>query len=165
MCVYVMYFLMQHDYGKVLDHSEVAENSTFNVEGILRKIESSRICNFYNKIMTYKHKLSHCLFNDATLTSEYTTKLTLLMINLQTAAGILQDMKVAINYMTCFYVSFSTTQMATSHLSCIEFTATEYELIYKSYENGMDVLRSLKDSAFFWKNKPANKCPLVNDSK
>ena len=46
--------------------------------------------------MTYKHKLSHYLFNDATLTSDYTTKLTMLMINLQTAAGILQNMKVVI---------------------------------------------------------------------
>ena len=55
--------------------------------------------------------------------------------------------------------------MATSHLSCIEFTATEYEQIYKSYENGMDVLFSLKDSADVWNNKPANKCALVNDSK
>ena len=44
--------------------------------------------------MTYKHKLSRYVFNDATLTSNYTTKLTLLMINLQTTAGILQNVKV-----------------------------------------------------------------------
>ena len=55
--------------------------------------------------------------------------------------------------------------MAASHLSCIEFTATEYEQIYKSYENGLDVLQSLKDSAHVWSNRPANKRALVCDSE
>ena len=55
--------------------------------------------------------------------------------------------------------------MAASHLSCIEFTATEYEQIYKSFDNRMDVLRSLKDSSDIWHTNPSNTCALVNDSK
>ena len=82
----------------MLDHrSDEAGHSTFNVKVILKKIElSSRICKFYNEIMTFKHKLARSVFNDATLTSNYTTKLTTLITDLQTAAGILQDIKVCL---------------------------------------------------------------------
>ena len=79
----------------MLDRSSNDDGSTFNVKEILKKIESSsRICKFYNEIMTFKHKLANSVFTDATLSSNYTTKLTTLMIDLQTAAGILQNIKV-----------------------------------------------------------------------
>lgn len=89
-------YLLQQDYGKVLDNSNGTENATFvnQVMMVLDQIELSKTCKFYTEVMTYKHKLSHYVFNNATLTSNYTTKLTLLMINLQTAAVKLQNIKV-----------------------------------------------------------------------
>ena len=79
----------------MLDHSRNDDGSTFNAEKILKKIESSsRICKFYTEIMTFKHRLADSVFNDESLSSNYTTKLTTLMIDLQTAAGILQNIKV-----------------------------------------------------------------------
>ena len=89
------YVVFMKDYGEVLDASSSEKNSTLNVKEIVKKINlSSRICKFYNEIMTFKHKLAHSVFNDATLSSNYTAKLTTLMIDLQTAAGILQNIKV-----------------------------------------------------------------------
>ena len=44
--------------------------------------------------MAYKHTLSQYVFNNDTLDSTYVTKLTEIMINLQTAALNLQNIKV-----------------------------------------------------------------------
>ena len=54
--------------------------------------------------------------------------------------------------------------MVVSHLSCIEFTAAEYEQIYSSYKDRIFILQLLKDGAGIWRNELLNKCALVNDS-
>ena len=54
--------------------------------------------------------------------------------------------------------------MATSHLSCIKFTAVEYEQIYRSYKHRIYILQLLKDRAGMWKNELLNKCALVKDT-
>lgn len=46
--------------------------------------------------------------------------------------------------------------MSSSNLACIQFTAMEYEQIYLSYENKVDILRSLKEDADMWRNKFVN---------
>jgi len=64
---------------------------------IRKQIESNKTCKCYTEIMAHKHKLHQYVFNNDTLTSNYTTKLTSLMINLQTAAINLQNIKVKLS--------------------------------------------------------------------
>ena len=54
--------------------------------------------------------------------------------------------------------------MVVSQLSCIEFTAVEYEQIYRSYEERIYILQLLKDGAGIWRNDLLNKCALATDS-
>lgn len=98
------------DYGKILDYNHHIKNATLNkhVNMILNEIKLSKTCGFYTEVMAYKHRLSHYMFHNVTLSSTYATKLTQLMISLQTAAIKLQKIKVQmlINCMCNFNIFY-----------------------------------------------------------
>jgi len=82
----VQHVLLQEDYNKITITKPMVENSNW-----MRTFSTmSKACQYYTEIMTFKQQMQHLMLLNDVIPSGYVEKVTLLMIDLQTAANKLQ---------------------------------------------------------------------------